>query len=207
MAQLGSLSAQKASYEAAMEKIQSLGGEVVYPVELVHPKQNGIGKAMDTIFGKLKCQVAGSGANNQADYEPGGVVAKYLETRDDPNFKSLEDIAKFNIEHADLELPEGASTRCPPITRLLVVLTRQADYPNQNAILDALNHKFTRIDYEAAKATLQKEALEHGVLRVMKEGRLDAIVGPTDGPLASIAAAIGKRTLGSCWRDLWLTHI
>ncbi|KAK4150380.1 amidase signature domain-containing protein [Chaetomidium leptoderma] len=145
----------KASYEAAMKKIQSSGGEVIYPVELVHPKQNGIGKAMDTIF----------------DYEPRGVVAKYLETRDDPNMKSLEDIANFNIEHADLELPE--------------------DYPNQNAILDALNHKFTRTDYEAAKATLQKEALENGVRRIMEEGRLDAIIGPTDGPLASISAAIG----------------
>lgn len=35
-----------------MEKIKSLGGEVIYPVELVHPKQTGIGKAMDTIFGR-----------------------------------------------------------------------------------------------------------------------------------------------------------
>jgi hypothetical protein len=60
MAQLGSLSLQKASCEAAMEKVQSSGGEAVYPVELVHPKQNGIGKAMDTIFGKPKCQVEGS---------------------------------------------------------------------------------------------------------------------------------------------------
>jgi len=34
-------------------------------------------------------------------------VAKYLETRDDPTMKTLEDIAKFNIDHADLELPEG----------------------------------------------------------------------------------------------------
>ena len=30
-----------------------MGGEVIYPVELVHPKQNGIGKAMDTVFGKF----------------------------------------------------------------------------------------------------------------------------------------------------------
>ncbi|KAK4145836.1 amidase signature domain-containing protein [Dichotomopilus funicola] len=145
----------KASYEAAMERIRSSGGEVIYPVELVHPKENGIGKAMDTIF----------------DYEPRGVVAKYLETRDDPNMKSLEDIANFNIEHADLELPE--------------------DYPNQNAILDALHHKFKCTDYEAAKTTLQKEALENGVRRIMEENRLDAIIGPTDGPLASISAAIG----------------
>ncbi|KAK3361720.1 amidase signature domain-containing protein [Lasiosphaeria ovina] len=146
---------QKASYEVTMKKIQSSGGEVIYPVELVHPKQNGIGAAMDTIF----------------DYGPRGVVAKYLETRDDSSMKTLEDIAKFNIDHADLELPE--------------------DYPNQNAILDALNHKFTRADYEAAKATLQREALENGVQRLMKENRLDAIIGPTDGPLASISAAIG----------------
>ncbi|KAI1120425.1 hypothetical protein F5Y10DRAFT_258364 [Nemania abortiva] len=34
-----------------MRKIQSSGGEVIYPVELVHPNQNGIGKAMDIIFG------------------------------------------------------------------------------------------------------------------------------------------------------------
>jgi len=35
-----------------MKKIQSSGGEVIYPVELVHPKQNGIGVAMDIVFGK-----------------------------------------------------------------------------------------------------------------------------------------------------------
>lgn len=40
-----------------MKKIQSSGGEVLYPVELVHPKENGIGKAMDIIFGK--CNVRG----------------------------------------------------------------------------------------------------------------------------------------------------
>lgn len=85
--------------------------------------------------------------------------------------KSLEDIAKFNVEHADLELPE--------------------DYPNQNAILDAINHDFTSADYEAAKATFQTEALEKGVQKVMEENKLDSIIGPTDGPLASISAAIG----------------
>ncbi|KAK1833216.1 amidase signature domain-containing protein [Podospora conica] len=146
----------KSSYEAVMNKIQSSGGQVVYPVELVHPKENGIGKAMDTIF---------------ADYEPRAAVAAYLKTRDDPDMKSMEDIAKFNIDHADLELPE--------------------DYPNQNAILDALNHSITAADYEAAKATLHREALENGVRRVMDESKLDAIIGPTDGPLASIAAACG----------------
>ncbi|KAK3358282.1 amidase signature domain-containing protein [Lasiosphaeria ovina] len=83
------------------------------------------------------------------DYGPRGVVAKYLETRDDSSMKTLEDIAKFNIDHADLELPE-------------------------------------------AQATLQREALENGVQRLMKENRLDAIIGPTDGPLASISAAIVK---------------
>ena len=91
--------------------------------------------------------------------------------------------------------------------RSLVVLIRQADYPNQNAILDALNHQLTRTDYAAAKATLQKEALKNGVLRVMEEGRLDAIVGPTDGPLASISAAIGKKAIGSGWQVLSLTRI
>ena len=97
-----------------MEKIRSSGGEVVYPVEVVHPKQNGIGKAIGTIFGKPKCQVEGSAANNQTDYEPHDVVTKYLKTRDDSNMESLEDISKFNIEHADQELPEGGSTPPPP---------------------------------------------------------------------------------------------
>jgi len=50
--QHNSHSVRKASYEAAMKKIQSSGGEVIYPVELVHPKQNGIGVAMDIVFGK-----------------------------------------------------------------------------------------------------------------------------------------------------------
>ncbi|KAI0109049.1 amidase signature domain-containing protein [Nemania sp. FL0031] len=145
----------KSSYEVAMKKIRSLGGEVIYPVELVHPSQNGIGKAMDTIF----------------DYEAREVVAKYLKTRDDPSMKSLEDIRDFNTEHSDLELPE--------------------DYPNQNAILDAINHTYTPVDYEVAKETLRREALENGAERIMKENNLDAIIGLMDGPLASISAAIG----------------
>ncbi|KAB5585672.1 amidase signature domain-containing protein [Coniochaeta sp. 2T2.1] len=122
----------KSSYEAAMEKIKSLGGEVIYPVELVHPKENDIGKAMDMIF----------------DYEPRGVVAAYLETRNDPNMKSLEDIA------------------------------HHADYPNQNAILDVMNHKITPAEYEAAKATLQKEALENGVRRIMEESKRSSATMP-----------------------------
>ncbi|KAI0876849.1 amidase signature domain-containing protein [Hypoxylon argillaceum] len=145
----------KSSYETAMKKIQSSGGEVLYPVELVHPKENGIGKAMDIIF----------------DYEPRGVVARYLKTRDNPSILTLDDIANFNIKHADLELP--------------------ADYPNQNAILDAMNHNYTPANYEEAKATLQKEALQNGVQKIMEANKLDAIFGPTDGPLASISAAIG----------------
>lgn len=58
--------------------------------------------------------------------------------------------------------------------------------------MDAINHDFTSADYEAAKATFQTEALEKGVQKVMEENKLDSIIGPTDGPLASISAAIGK---------------
>lgn len=61
----------------------------------------------------MKCWGDGSTADHQADYEPRGVVATYLKTRDDPDMKSLEDIANFNFKHADLELPEGSSTRRP----------------------------------------------------------------------------------------------
>jgi hypothetical protein len=118
-------------------------------------------------------------------------VAKYLETRDDPNRKTLEDIAKFNVEHADLELPKCYSTRHPSLSTKSR-LTRQTDYPNQNSIVEIINHNFTPADYEAAKATLKKEALENGVGKVMEEHKPDAIIGPTDGRLASIAAAIGK---------------
>jgi len=75
------------------------------------------------------------------------------------------------------------------------MLIAQVDYPNQNAILSALNHKFTSADYEEAKATLQREALENGVQRLREESRPNAIIGPTDGPLASISAAIGKSNL------------
>lgn len=106
--------------------------------------------------------------------------------------KSLEDIAAFNIEHADLELPEGSSIRR---FECCTWLNCHAHYPNQNAILDAMNNKFTHADNEAAKSTLHKAALEDGVRRIMEENKLDAIIGPTDGPMASMAAAIGKMTL------------
>ena len=122
--------------------------------------------------------------------------------------KSLEDIAKFNIEHADLELPEGSSTRRPPYYPIIGRANSSSRLPQPKCYPRcALNHKLTRTDYEAAKSTLQKEALENGVLRVMEEGRLDAIVGPTDGPLASISAAIGKKAIGSGWQVLSLTRI
>ncbi|KAI1120424.1 hypothetical protein F5Y10DRAFT_258363 [Nemania abortiva] len=54
-----------------------------------------------------------------------------------------------------------------------------------------MSHSYTSADHEAAKVRLQKEALENGVQRIMEENKLDAIIGPTDGPLASISAAIG----------------
>ena len=50
----------------------------------------------------------------------------------------------------------------PKVTQLVDIpwniacgLTGQLDYPNQNAILDSINHIFTATDHEAAKATLQ----------------------------------------------------
>lgn len=55
-----------------------------------------------------------------------------------------------------------------------------------------MNHNYTPADYEEAKATLQKEALQNGVQKIMEANKLDAIFGPTDGPLASISAAMGK---------------
>jgi len=50
-------------------------------------------------------------------------------------------------------------------------------------------------DCEAAKSTLQKEALENGVRSFMEESKLDAIIGLTDGLLSGIAAAIRKITI------------
>ena len=99
-----------------MKKIQSSDGEFIYPVKLVHPKENGIWKAMDVIYGKWRAYLGdGSTAHHWTDYEARGAVATYLEMRDDPNMKVPEDIMNFNIEHADLELSEGNSTRRHPL--------------------------------------------------------------------------------------------
>jgi len=144
----------KSAIEDALKQITANGGEVVYSIDLPHPVD--LWGMMGTVL----------------NYEARSVVETYLSTRDDPAMNSLEDIINFNIEHADLELPE--------------------EYPNQNVLLKAANHNITSSEYNEAKSLLQKNALREGLEKVMKQNNLDAVIGPSDGPLASIAAMCGS---------------
>ncbi|PVH76796.1 amidase signature enzyme [Cadophora sp. DSE1049] len=151
----GAETQMKTAIGAAISKIGALGAEIVGPVGLPHPGSAGIWKNMGPMF----------------DYEATGVIDSYLTTRDGPEMKTIQDIVDFNLQHADLELPE--------------------DYPNQNLLLGPIQRNVTESDYLEAKAMLRRVAYEEGMLKVMNEHQLDAILGPSDGPLASVAAATG----------------
>jgi amidase len=150
----GAENQMKSAIEEAIVKIKALGAETVYPIELPHPGKAGIWPKMSVIF----------------NYEAAGVIESYLTTRDDPTMKQIQDIVDFNLEHAELELPE--------------------DYPNQNLLLGPITANVTDLEYDEAKASIRRIAYE-GLLQAMNEHNLDAILGPSDGPLASIAAATG----------------
>jgi len=59
------------------------------------------------------------------DYDLKANMAGFLAWYEDPPIKSLEDLIKFNSEHADVELPEGKSSPSPP-PRARLIFQRMA---------------------------------------------------------------------------------
>lgn len=72
------------------------------------------------------------------------------------------------------------------------LLTAFSEYPNQNALLDAVNHSITVAEYEEAKVSLRHIALHETLEKTLKDNDVNVILGPSDGPLSSIAASAGK---------------
>lgn len=104
------------------------------------------------------------------NYEARSVIESYFSTRDDPKMKKVEDLIAFNEENAELELPK--------------------EYPNQKLLRGSVEHSITPGRYEELKTQLRRLALD-SLKKTLYEHELDAIVGPTDSPLNSIAASAG----------------
>jgi amidase len=141
----------KAYYQPFIDKLREAGATLV---EVKFPD-----------FGQ------GSGADRTAvlQFEFKADLNKYLAARGG-QYKSLEDLVKFNEENKDKEMPKFGQ-------ELFVQSQARADLSDK-AYVDAL-------------AKIKKQTREDGIDALVSANKLDALVGPTSGQAWSIAAVAG----------------
>jgi amidase len=148
--------------EAAIDALRHLGAEVIDPADFPSPD-----KTLD------------AAANSEFEvllYEFKTDLNAYLADRGDPDFRTLEELIRFNAEHADDELLyfgqeifEAAQEKGP--------LTERA---YRDAL--AANHRFSR---------------EEGIDAVLEKHNLDALVAPTGSPAWRTDLVNGDLFLGA----------
>jgi amidase len=146
--------------EAAIEALRYLGAEVIDPADFPNAEE----------------MMAEPGEFEVLLYEFKADLNAYLADRNDPEVRTLEDLIRFNEEHANEELLyfgqeifEAAQEKGP--------LTEQT-------YLDALekNHRLSR---------------EEGIDAILQEHNLDALVAPTGSPAWQIDLVNGDLFLGA----------
>jgi len=100
-----------------------------------------------------------------------GLLQDYLESVDDCEIRTLEELIKFNEEHADQELPPSAS--------------------NQAGLIRALNCNMTDNEYHEILRYARERCGRNGIDKVLEENDVDIIMGPGDGAMFTIAATAG----------------
>jgi amidase len=147
-------------FAEAIAVLTGAGAEVIDPVEI--PTREEVESSPDGLEVLLW------------ELKPG--LAAYLEEYTDPAFpiRTLEDIIRFNNEHADVELR----------------------YFDQSLFdLAAAKSDLSDEAYLAAAGTLQHLA-RTGIDAVMDEHQLDAIIAPANGPATKIDLINGDHWLG-----------
>ncbi|KAG8161020.1 hypothetical protein KVR01_009284 [Diaporthe batatas] len=95
----------------------------------------------------------------------------YLADLDFSPVKSLEELVQYNREHADQELPPR--------------------YPSQDRLEGALADKSTPEELDAALKHARQVTRNEGIDKIMKEYDIDAIIGPAESAMPTIACASG----------------
>jgi amidase len=145
--------------EAAVALIRHLGAEIIDPADIP------TAEAMLEEPGELEVLL----------YEFKHDLDAYLAERDDPTIRSLEDVIRFNEEHADEELRYFGQEH--------FLRAREKGPLTDQVYRDALsrNHRLSR---------------QEGIDAVMEKHQLDALVTPTQGPPWAIDLVNGDHDLG-----------
>ncbi|KAF2878597.1 amidase signature domain-containing protein [Massariosphaeria phaeospora] len=98
-------------------------------------------------------------------------LKRYLEGLDSTPIQSLDDLIKWNSDHADEELPPCA--------------------PTQNSLLQARDLRLSKQEYAAHLQHCRSTARDHGVEKVFADHGADIILGPSDSALPLIATCGG----------------
>jgi amidase len=146
--------------EAAVRALRDLGAEVVDPADI--PTAEAMGEEP----GEFEVLL----------YEFKADLNTYLAERGDPAMRTLEDLIRFNDEHAAEEMPYFAQE--------IFLMAQERGPLTDQVYLDALakNHRLSR---------------EEGIDAVMAQHRLDALVAPTGSPPWMIDLINGDLFLGA----------
>ncbi|KAI1119751.1 amidase signature domain-containing protein [Nemania abortiva] len=150
---------QRLKYLEAANLIEAGGGKVARDAVMIQYEEL-------EIEGK-------EGIDKVWDHDFAAGLEGFLRGYQDSPIKNLEDLVRFNEEHADLELPK--------------------EFPNGQAQLkDALDDGgISNEAYEEAKLFLRNKAKIEGFDKVFSEHGVDLLVMPQDCRICTIAAAAG----------------
>ncbi|OAG13532.1 amidase family protein [Alternaria alternata] len=143
-------------WRSAFDRLRSVA-KVVKPVELVSIDEETEGGKRD-IF-------------NAFHWTFKGLLEDYLASIKGCKISTLEELIKFNEEHADQELPPSAS--------------------NQAGLIRALNTNMTDDEYHNIIRYARTRCGKDGIDKVLEENDVDIIMGPGDGPMFTIAGTAG----------------
>ncbi|KAL8811974.1 MAG: hypothetical protein Q9200_001372 [Gallowayella weberi] len=144
--------------DRARIKIAHAGAHVVSPVELIQ------------FFDLLKDPTGASSMNGLICYEFRKDIANYLALYPDSPVKTLEDLVKFNEDHAELELPEHQA--------------------KQDSFEKMLKLEMTQSQFDSSLEMLRR-ATRAGIDKALSENSIDVILGPSNAMFASMASAAG----------------
>ncbi|CAA9551200.1 MAG: Putative secreted amidase SCO6344 [uncultured Thermomicrobiales bacterium] len=146
--------------EAAIQVLRDLGAEVIDPADFPNPEE----------------MVAEPGEFEVLLYEFKADLNAYLADRQDPEISSLEDLIRFNDEHADEELLYFGQE--------IFHMAQEKGPLTDQVYTDALakNHRFSR---------------EEGIDAILEQHNLDALIAPTGSPAWKIDLINGDLFLGA----------
>ena len=104
------------------------------------------------------------------------------------DLQTLEDLIKFNAEHADEELPSGMDSK--PLAVDNVNLTSMQDHPSQGQFEKYAESDMSRDEYDTIFRAVREQSLS-SIESALSEHQIDVIMAPGDSRLVSVASGAG----------------